>query len=183
MHVLGFYSVYKTQSHMATVTQDPKNQSVMDNLSSNWRTSGDSYVSTDDIINAYKAGRADGSRSEFLGTLQGSIGEGINKATKLGETFYTQLREVFGVDCKKVMLKVDGVLDNGSKPTVHFELLYIVAEKDYVQDSFLGIYDLSSAFCDEANDESFNTSISFMTYDENINEELLNCDGFKYAYE
>lgn len=168
---------------MATVTQNLQDQLVMGKLSSDWRTSGDGYVPTDLVIDAYEAGLADGSRSMFLDSLQGPVGEGINKAAKLGETFYTQLREVFGVDCKRVMLKMDSILDDGNKPSVHFELLYIVAEEDYIQDSFLGIYDISSAFCDEANDDSFSTSISFMTYDESINEELLNCDGFKYAYE
>lgn len=167
---------------MTNVTQDQQDQVVKGTLSDDWRTTGDGYVSTDLVIDAYEAGRAQGSREEFLSTLQGSVGEGVKKASMLGETFYTQLKEVFRVDCKRVLLKMDSILDNGGKPCVHFDLLYVVTEEDYVKESFLGIYDLSAAFSEEANDETFSVSISFMTDSEGINDELLVCDGFKYAY-
>ena len=168
---------------MSTITQE---ELVTENLSSDWRQGVDGesgYVSADYVIDAYKAGVAAGGKEDFLNSLKGSIGKGVRRAAKVGETFYIQLKEVFNVDCKRVMLKMDSIIDDGQKTCSHFELLFIVAEEDYIKDSFLYIYNVANALCLSVNDDCFNISISFMTEDENIDEGLLMCDGFKYTYE
>ena len=141
-------------------------------LPSHW-TKEESYTS-DDVITAYMKGKKDG-MEDYKKILLEKLSSNMSTATKLTESFCSEITSEYKVEFKKAYLRIADI--------TKFEVLIPVPETKFVSNDFRKIYLLADKVKQVNNNETFYITFSFMPISEQFNEQALINDGFAMQYE
>lgn len=134
---------------------------------------GEPLYSSDTLIDAYLQGKKD-QRDDYAKILTEKLEANLNNAKHICEEMVKTVLEK-KVKFEYVLLKV--------KDLTEFETVFVVAEDDFISDSFKGIYELFIKKKREVNGDTFHFSFNIMPYSANISKEKLNSDGFILRYD
>lgn len=142
-------------------------------LSSSFDKSGEQFFSADNVIDAYFSGKKDGNE-ERSKILREKFSQNLTTAIKAAEQLFSEIIKE-GFTCDKVFLK--------SKNVSHFTALFVVNEDNYLDDSFLKIYDKSIDLKRSLNNtETFDFSTIFTPNSSSLKAERLSSDGYILSY-
>ncbi len=134
---------------------------------------GESYYTSDQLINAYLKGK-DFQKSKDEQVFIRELTINLEKAKELATTIFSLISER-KFDCKIVRLKI--------KDIYSFTAIFVVDSKDYCSSEFREIYE-SSIQLKKANNDSdtFEFSTIFTPFNDKLEEGKLRADGFTLSY-
>lgn len=141
-------------------------------LPENWHEQSGANFSSDDLIDAYFKGKADG-QNQIQKIILERFKENITTATKLAEKLISLAKEK-DIKIINALLRIEDV--------AKFTILFVVSEEDYLSEKFRNIYLLSSELKNTNNTDSFSISFTFTNQSEHLNSECMASDGFIMKY-
>ncbi len=130
------------------------------------------YFTDNDVIAAYLQGKED-QKSEQNQILFERVDENVKKAQNISANFFDSLKSN-GLGVKKMLLRL---VDIG-----HLEAIIFVEKTDFISPAFKEVYKETIKLKKTIKSKSFNLSLAFAPLTDNLNIELLHCDGFFMEY-
>lgn len=128
--------------------------------------------SPDPIIDAYLKG-VEAGKTEYTQVLTSQFANNMNESGAAVERMLSELGQRM-IPVHAAYLKADGI--------TAFEILIVVDEKDFINDSFRSVYTVARQIKNEHLNDHYYLAFSFMPQSNNFNETLLNADGYAWKY-
>ena len=141
----------------------------------NWQRTDepkDQKFSADELINAYFKGVKEGTY-QYQKAIRKQLGENLEKAGKHTSNIITILQDR-GFEFYSALLKIHNWDE--------FEVILLVNPDHYINPKFLEIYNLVSSYEKEVKEDTYSITFSFTDYDESLDKEQMESDGFILEY-
>lgn len=131
-----------------------------------------SSFTADELLDAYFIGKKVGMNAKEKEITE-RIQRNMNLATAIGGELYETISKD-KINCRESFLKI--------QDSRTFQVLFFIENSQYTEDNLKKLYSYARAKKKLVNTEDFFLDISFMFYDNALNIERLNSDGYSLRY-
>lgn len=134
-------------------------------------------ITTDDLIDAFIKGTLKGRQDQIdreEQQKQNTLESNVEKTTKIVGDLYREIASQ-GFQCSDIRLKMLDIYRHS--------LIFLIDEKDYLNDKFLKIYEKSIKLKQKNNSDIFDLSITFTSNNKYLNLNNVIADGYILSYD